>query len=84
VERGKLLPEIRRRDTLTPPLRRSSPSPRRAQSTKPEHARVCNAFSSLNKENIMIGKLLFAVGIGYLFRRFTGSRSRGAGAGMRW
>lgn len=26
----------------------------------------------------MIRKLLFAVGIGYLFRRFTGSRSRGA------
>jgi hypothetical protein len=25
----------------------------------------------------MIRKLLFAVGIGYLFRRFTGSRSRG-------
>jgi hypothetical protein len=32
---------------------------------------------SQNEEIPMIRKLLFAVGIGYLFRRFTGSRSRG-------
>jgi hypothetical protein len=41
-------------------------------------------FRHTHGRSNMIKKLLFAVGIGYLFRRFTGSRSRRAGTTARY